>query len=60
MKIATGHEFHKEVAAAAEAIHPDITWALCDWDCNWTESPEGSDLIVYAGDAYTEAWVDAQ
>ena len=59
MKIATGHEFHREVAAAAAAIHPDITWALCDWDCNWTESPEGSDLIVYAGDAYTEAWVDA-
>ena len=59
MKIATGHEFHQQVAAAAEAIHPDITWALCDWDCNWTESPEGSDLIVYAGDAYTEEWVDA-
>ena len=58
MKISTGHEFHDQVAAAAEAIHPDITWALCDWDCNWTESPEGSDLIVYAGDAYTEEWVD--
>ena len=59
MKIATGHEFHDQVAAAAESIHPDITWALCDWDCNWTESPEGSDLIVYAGDAYTEEWVNA-
>ena len=59
MKIATGHEFHQQVAAAAEAIHSDITWALCDWDCNWTESPEGSDLIVYAGDAYTDEWVDA-
>ena len=59
MKIATGHEFHRQVAAAAEAILPDITWALCDWDCNWTDSPEGSDLIVYAGDAYTEEWVTA-
>lgn len=59
MKIATGHEFHRQVAAAAEAIHPDVTWALADWDCRWTVSPEGSDLIVYAGDAYTEAWVDA-
>ena len=59
MKIATGHEFHQQVAAAAEAIHADITWALCDWDCNWTDSPEGSDLIVYAGDAYTEEWVTA-
>ena len=59
MKVAAGHEFHRQVAAAAEAIHPGITWALTDWDGNWTESPEGSDLIVYAGDAYTEAWVDA-
>ncbi len=59
MKIATGHEFHRQVAAAAEAIHPDLTWALIDWDGNWTQAPEGSDLIVYAGDAYTEEWVDA-
>ncbi len=59
MKIATGHEFHRQVAAAAEAIHPDVTWALAGWDGDWTASPEGSDLIVYAGDAYTEAWVDA-
>ena len=59
MKIATGHEFHQQVAAAAAAIHPGIEWALTDWDDNWTRSPEGSDLIVYAGDAYTEAWVDA-
>ena len=59
MKIATGHEFHRQVAAAAEAIHPDLTWALVDWDGNWTQAPEGSDLIVYAGDAYTEEWVDA-
>jgi len=59
MKIAAGHEFHDQVATAAAAIHPDLTWALCDWDGNWTGSPEGSDLIVYAGDAYTEEWVDA-
>ena len=59
MKIAAGHEFHDQVAAAAAAIHPDLTWALCDWDGNWTGSPEGSDLIVYAGDAYTEEWVNA-
>ena len=44
---------------AAQAIHPGIEWALADWDCHWTASPEGSDLIVYAGDAYSEAWVDA-
>ena len=59
MKIAAGHEFHQQVAAAAQAIHPGITWALTDARNNWTESPEGSDLIVYASDAYTEAWVDA-
>lgn len=59
MKIATGHEFHERVAAAAEAVHPGITWALIDLDGNWTESPEGSDLLVWAGDAYIEAYVDA-
>ena len=58
MKIATGYEFHRQVAAAAEAICPDITWALSDTQGNWSEPPDGSELIVYAGDAYTEAWVD--
>ena len=59
MKIAAGHEFHQQVAAAAEAIHPDINWVLADWDGKWTQDPEGSDVIVYAGDAYTDAWVNA-
>ena len=59
MKIATGHEFHRQVAAAAEAIRPGITWALIDVDGAWTESPEGSELLVWASDAYTEHYVDA-
>lgn len=58
MKIATGYEFHEQVAAEAERILPDIEWALTDWDGNWSTSPEGSEIIVYAGDAYTEDFVD--
>ncbi len=59
MKIATGHAFHKQVAEAAEAISPGIEWALIDRDGNWSIPPEGSEIIVYASDAYTKAWVDA-
>lgn len=59
MKIATGQDFFRQVEAAAEAVHPGIEWALVDAGGNWTGSPEGSDLIVYAGDAYVEAYVDA-
>ena len=58
MKIAAAHDFHDEVAAQAEAICPGIEWALTDRAGNWTTPPEGSDVAIYAGDAYTEAFVD--
>ena len=59
MKIAAAHDFHDEVAAGAAAICPDIEWALTDRAGNWTAPPDGADAVIYAGDAYTEAFVDS-
>ena len=59
MKIAAAHDFHDEVAERAAAICPDIEWALTDRAGTWTVSPEGADAVIYAGDAYTEVFVDA-
>ena len=59
MKIATGQDFHRQFADRAGAIVPDITWSTIDADGNWSEPPDGADIIVYAGDAYQDAWVDA-
>ena len=59
MKIAAAHDFHDEVAAEAAEICPGIAWALTDRAGGWTASPEGSDAVVYAADAYTEAFVDS-
>ena len=59
MKIAAARDFHDQVAAEAAEICPDIEWALTDRSGAWTAPPEGSDVVVYAGDAYTDAFVDA-
>ena len=59
MKIATGRDFYEQVAERAAAICPDIEWALMEADGSWSAPPEGADAIVYAGAAYTEAFVDA-
>ncbi len=58
MKVAAAQDFHDEVAAEAAAICPGIEWALTDRAGTWTAPPEGSDVVIYAGDAYTEAFVD--
>ena len=58
MKIAAAHDFHDQVAAQASEICPDIEWALTDRAGAWTMPPEGSDAVIYAGDAYTDAFVD--
>ncbi len=59
MKVTTGHDFYQQVAERAEAIVPGIEWATIDGSGNWSGSPEGSDLIVYAGEAYRTEWVNA-
>ena len=58
MKVAAAHDFHDEITVEAAAICPDIEWALTDRAGAWTVSPEGADVVIYAGDAYTEAFVD--
>ncbi|MDE0057129.1 MAG: D-2-hydroxyacid dehydrogenase [Defluviicoccus sp.] len=59
MKIAAAHDFHDAVAERAAAICPGIEWALTDRAGAWTVPPEGADAVIYAGDAYTDAFVDA-
>ena len=38
---------------------PDLQWALIDPNGTWSRSPQDCDLIVYAADAYTSAFVEA-
>ncbi len=59
MKVAAGREFFERYGAAAQEIVPDLQWALIEADGAWSQSPQDCDLIVYAADAYTNAFVDA-
>ena len=60
MKIAAAHDFHDEVAAEAASDLPRYRMGshrpfAAQLD---RAAPEGSDFVVYAGDAYTDAFVD--
>lgn len=57
MKVAAGREFFKHFGALAKEIVPDLRWALTDANGTWSESPQDCDLLVYAADAYTDAFV---
>lgn len=59
MKVAAGREFFERYGAAAQEIVPDLQWALIEADGAWSQSPRDCDLIVYAADAYTNAFVEA-
>lgn len=59
MKVAAGRVFFEHFGAAAREIAPDLQWALIDANGTWSESPQDCDLIVWAADAYTDAFVDA-
>ena len=59
MKIAAGRLFYQHYGAAAQAISADLNWALYETDGSWSDSPHDCDLIVYAADAYTPAFVDS-
>ncbi len=59
MKIAAGREFFVRFGAAAQAIVPDLGWALIEPDGSWSAPPDDCDLIVLAGDAYRPAFIDA-
>jgi phosphoglycerate dehydrogenase-like enzyme len=57
VKVAAGHEFFKHFGALAQDIVPDLSWALIDASGTWSASPQDCDLLVYAADAYTDAFV---
>lgn len=57
MKVAAGRVFFEHFGAAAQAIVPDLRWALIDADGVWSDTPHDCDLLVYAADAYTDAFV---
>ncbi len=59
MRVAAGRRFFEHYSAAAQEIVPDLQWALIDANGTWSESPQDCDLIVYAADAYTDAFVEA-
>ena len=57
MKVATGRAFFEQFGAWAQAVVPDLQWALIEADGSWSESPEDCDLVVWAGDSYTDEFV---
>ena len=59
MKIAAAQDFHDEVAADAARTCHHIEWALTDRSGTWTTPPDGSGVVIYVGDAYIDAFVDA-
>jgi phosphoglycerate dehydrogenase-like enzyme len=59
MKVATGRAVFEHFGAAAQAIVPDLEWALIDENGSWSGAPGDCDLIVWAADAYQDAFVDA-
>ena len=59
MKVAAGRVFFEHFGATAQEIVPDLGWALIDANGSWSASPQDCDLIVYAADAYTDAFVEA-
>jgi phosphoglycerate dehydrogenase-like enzyme len=59
VKVAAGREFFERYGAAAQEIVPDLQWALIEANGAWSQSPHDCDLIVYAADAYSNAFVEA-
>lgn len=58
MKVAAGREFFARFGEAAQAIVPELGWALIEPDGSWSAPPGDCDLIVLAGDAYRKAFID--
>jgi len=50
MKVAAGRSFFELVKSRAQALVPDLGWALVDPSSSWSESPDDCDLLVLAGD----------
>ena len=59
MKVAAGREFFVRFGEAAQAIVPELDWALIEPDGSWSAPPDDCDLIVLAGDAYRKTFIEA-
>lgn len=59
MKVAAGRRFFVRFGEAAQAIVPELDWALIEPDGSWSAPPDDCDLIVLAGDAYRKTFIDA-
>ncbi len=57
MKVTAGRVFFEQFGAWAQAVVPDLRWALIEADGSWSESPEDCNLIVLAGDSYTNEFI---
>ncbi|MBI3246992.1 MAG: D-2-hydroxyacid dehydrogenase [Deltaproteobacteria bacterium] len=58
MQIAVGHSFYELVQARARTLVPDLEWALVDTQGVWSVPPDDAELLVLAGDTYTNALVE--
>lgn len=59
MRVAAGRTFYERVATQAHHIAPALRWVLINADGSASGSPQECDLVVLAGDAYTNQFVDA-
>jgi D-2-hydroxyacid dehydrogenase (NADP+) len=57
MKVAAGRSFVERVRAEVAAVVPDLQWTLIAADGSCAESAEECELVVLAGDTYTNAFV---
>ncbi|MBI3301823.1 MAG: D-2-hydroxyacid dehydrogenase [Deltaproteobacteria bacterium] len=58
MQVAAGRAFCERVAAQAREIAPTLRWVLIDADGSCAEPPEECELVVLAGDSYTNKFVE--
>jgi phosphoglycerate dehydrogenase-like enzyme len=58
MRVAAGRTFFERVSAQAQKVAPALQWVLIDADGSASESPHTCELVVLAGDSYTNQFVD--
>jgi phosphoglycerate dehydrogenase-like enzyme len=58
MRVAAGRRFFERVSDRAQEVAPALQWVLIDADGSASESPQACELVVLAGDSYTNQFVD--
>jgi phosphoglycerate dehydrogenase-like enzyme len=58
MQIAAGRSFFECVADRADAVVPKLEWVFIQADGSAIKSPEACELLVLAGESYTNHFVD--